>query len=485
MSVSSGWFGYIRGWTTSGAVGRALIVAILFGCPILVPSAASAASAESAVSPTWTLLPYTPRSQAAEFQLSAYDASTKQLVLFEAHVVGSNGAGAQTWSWNGYGWVQLRPATTPAVPVNVEWVDMAYDAGTGQIILYMAGFGQAGNAPAFESITWAWNGSDWQQLVVGTAGTSPQAVGPMAYDQATGQLLLLSAPLSATGPGQTWTWNGTAWTVVGTTPKNDEASMAYDASSGQMLLYAGAPFSGAGSTWSWDGSTWTEVAAGGPPQRWLASMAYDPVTSELLLYGGRNAGAVGPASDLADTWAWSGTAWVQREAASSPGGREAGSLAYDGATGQLVLFGGDNVASTFLTDTWVWGDTDLQAHPQSSTASAGLSHYTFTISDRSAMDVTDVEVIIEVPPALTFTTAQVVGADGAAVGEGGPGGVSLYLAHLAAGQTATIHTNFRVDPIVMQRHPLPRSAVGRATVFSNTPDVDLSNNMAHESAATS
>jgi hypothetical protein len=54
-----------------------------------------------------------------------------------------------------------------------------------------------------------------------------------------------------------------------------------------------------------------------------------------------------------DTWTWNGTTWTKQAPAASPPAREVASMAFDAATGTVVLFGCYN--GSFLSDTWAWG----------------------------------------------------------------------------------------------------------------------------------
>ncbi len=120
-------------------------------------------------------------------------------------------------------------------------------------------------------------------------------------------------------------------------------------------------------------TTWTQLSpATSPPARDFASMAYDPATGQMVLFGGMGIGG----SYLDDTWTWNGTTWTQQYPATSPSARDGASMAYDPATGQMVLFGGDAVSSSNLDDTWTWnGTTWTQLSPATSPpARAGASH---------------------------------------------------------------------------------------------------------------
>ena len=160
-----------------------------------------------------------------------------------------------------------------------------------------------------------------------------------SFDQATGEVMLFGG-LDDSGEGNlndTWAWNGTTWTQAadagdaGCTdtctdapPPRAASSMAYDPASGQLILFGGGQ--GAGSymndTWAWNGSTWTQVddatdpactdtCTGSPSARTGAVMAFDPTLGKLVLFGG--------ITGTNDTWTWDGSGWTQVADASDPG----------------------------------------------------------------------------------------------------------------------------------------------------------------------
>ena len=158
-------------------------------------------------------------------------------------------------------------------------------------------------------------------------------------------VILFPARSFAVAPPSTWTQLSPATSP----PARYGASMAYDSATGQMVLFGGIGNSGLVSdTWAWNGTTWTQLSlATSPSARYGASMAYDASTAQMVLFGGYdNSGYAG------DTWAWNGTTWTQLSPATSPSARYLASMAYDPATGQMVLFGGGNNA--FVSDTWTF-----------------------------------------------------------------------------------------------------------------------------------
>jgi len=110
---------------------------------------------------------------------------------------------------------------------------------------------------------------------------------------------------------------------------------------------------GDGNTWTWDGRAWTvQPAALSPPSRRGGILIDDPVRHQLLLFGGWALDS----TYLADTWTWDGSRWTQRSSARSPSARGFASAAFDSRRGNVVLFGGYD-EKAFLTDMWTWDGT--------------------------------------------------------------------------------------------------------------------------------
>ncbi len=78
-------------------------------------------------------------------------------------------------------------------------------------------------------------------------------------------------------------------------------------------------------------------------------MAYDTATGDLVLFGG--GGSAGRLLD--DTWTWNGSAWTEHHPAKHPAARYGTSMAYDATARGVVLFGGYNLSAD-SNDTWIW-----------------------------------------------------------------------------------------------------------------------------------
>ena len=220
---------------------------------------------------------------------------------------------------------------------------------------------------------------EWNHVDGALPGHQPtrRTSAAMADDPATGQLILFGGYVAGGGGADiyndTWNWNGTDWIQLSPTevpPASEGASMAYDTAASQFILYGGEGDGvGYDATYYWNGTNWTPTDfvnggfQGGAGDTFASPLTYDPVTGQFLLFeGGNGQGPDGPGiappppAVLNETWTWNGSIWTQLAPASSPSPREAASMAYDSATNQLILFGGQTEgAETLYNDTWVWG----------------------------------------------------------------------------------------------------------------------------------
>jgi hypothetical protein len=178
----------------------------------------------------------------------------------------------------------------------------------------------------------------------------------MAYDAANGTMVLFGGGGSRNYLADTWTWNGATWTEqhpAVSPPARAKAGMTYDAAARTIVLFGGDGGRGLGDhplndTWTWNGTTWTEQhPAVSPAARYGGTMAYDAATRNVVLFGGENSNL------LADTWTWNGVTWTEQHPAVSPAPRFAEAMAYDATAHTGVIFGGVYIHG-FLNETWTW-----------------------------------------------------------------------------------------------------------------------------------
>jgi len=298
---------------------------------------------------------------ARHFPSMAFDSATGSIVLFGGYNTPSGSLG-DTWAWNS-GWTQQNPTTSPCGRYQAS---MAYDAATSTVVLFGGGGTLCGDTT---SDTWTWNGTTWTQQA---PGTSPRGrdLASMAYDPALGKVFMFGGiGTGSTFLSDTWTWDGSTWTNVSAGPwAAAGTSMAYDAATGQLILFTGGQGVSGGfsnNTYVWSGSGWSELLpAQSPSPRGYATMAYDAALGKLVLFGGENSTSV-----LGDMWTWDGSNWSQINPINPPTPRMAAGMAYDDAAGKLVLFGGSTNNPTLdtgvLGDTWTWDQTSWSSSPYS------------------------------------------------------------------------------------------------------------------------
>jgi Putative Ig domain/Galactose oxidase, central domain len=138
---------------------------------------------------------------ARDLSSMTYDATTEQIILFGGQ--DSNGDELNdTWSWNGTAWTQLIP-TTNSPKVRVASV-MSYDPATAQTVLF-GGFNSGSDK--YLSDTWNWNGTNWSQFR--TSSVPPgRGYASLAYDAGTGQLVMFGGTGATTNLDDTWNYGG-------------------------------------------------------------------------------------------------------------------------------------------------------------------------------------------------------------------------------------------------------------------------------------
>lgn len=121
---------------------------------------------------------------------------------------------SDTWTWNGTNWTQVT-GFTPGVtcPSARYGAMMAYDANNSTWVLFG---GVTTNGYAFD--TWTFNGTTWTNVTGGTPGLGAplaRASGVMAYHTASTSVVMFGGLTSTYALNDTWTWNGTNWTLLG------------------------------------------------------------------------------------------------------------------------------------------------------------------------------------------------------------------------------------------------------------------------------
>ncbi len=342
--------------TASGAVAAPLTAAAAPGLSAAAPAASVVAAASSA-RPVWSQLTPASSPSARDHALEAFDPATGQLVVVGVggvHVARISDLDDDTWTFDGATWTKHF---TPVIPDSANPV-IAYDPASKQLVVHS------------DDGTWTWNGALW---TVQHPVHVPSLYLPcMATDTALGELVLFGG-YDANGPGdmtpQTWTWRDGDWVQLSPVVSGPASGgeLTYDGAHQDLVLVTAlgnaGEFIGAneGDTWTFDGTTWTQRESPnnttGPVD--FSTITYDPAYGQVMTYGGITIADNSEAVHT-DPWSWDGSTWQPVTLSPAPGPRVFAASAYDGATGQLVLFGGASTTAA-LDDTWV-----LSTHGSSS-----------------------------------------------------------------------------------------------------------------------
>lgn len=220
-----------------------------------------------------------------------------------------------TWEWDGTGWTERTPATSPPSGLALR---MTYDQHRARFV--------AVNLEARE--TWEWDGMTWERR---TSATAPPvaSVGSIAYDERRQRTVLL------TGNEETWEWDGTSWARRATQQPAGGfvRALAYDTQRARVIaqIYRVPNML---ETWAWDGTMWTQLeVAPAYPHAGHGAVVFDGARAELLSFGGSEVAA--PGEPLFETWTL---------ATRAPGDRE---TCVDGADAD-----GDGLESCDDPDCW-------------------------------------------------------------------------------------------------------------------------------------
>ncbi|CAG7645011.1 cadherin-like beta sandwich domain-containing protein [Paenibacillus allorhizosphaerae] len=239
---------------------------------------------------------------------------------------------------------------------------MVYDENAGNVIMF--GGADDGGRPFDE--TWIWDGREkkWEELLDLSPKPPKRKSAAMAYDAVNKKVLLFGGEGESGLLNDTWLWDGinAKWeqvTGLAVAPSaRGGAQISYDGE--QLVLFGG--YSGTGNskpplgdTWLWNGTAWTQVQqpAQSPPAAYGGQMAYDGNTA--VLYGG-NIGSVMKTYESTGThetktlthddsssllWKWDRTAksWSSVEGPEPGYGRWGQAMAYDGR--RVVIFSGE------------------------------------------------------------------------------------------------------------------------------------------------
>lgn len=229
-------------------------------------------------------------------------------------------------------------------------------------------FGGGDGWASYTNVTWVFERGSWSKQVA--SGPGPRSSGGMALLRGNnvifGGIGERDPSSPAEGLGDTYEWDGEAWTeraVAGPSPRwSHEMATLGDT----VVLFGGYNLAERylGETWVWNGEQWTKRDVAGPPGRVAHAMA--TVGDRILLFGGQTEhGTVG------DTWVWDGERWTEVVVSPSPSPRTGHAMA--GGPTKALLFGGGR-----SDETWEWDERGWSQHHvagPSARGSAGMARW--------------------------------------------------------------------------------------------------------------
>jgi putative cell wall-binding protein len=174
-------------------------------------------------------------------------------------------------------------------------------------------------------------------------------------------------------------------------PPVDASSVAFDDATGQLVL-SGTSFNDQGCppdiTWTWDGANWADhQQVNAPPDRQSPTLGYDGATQQVVMFGGDSQGCGTPPGQagflggIADTWTWNGSIWAEQHPVNSPPGGVNGCAAYDAQTQQFIMYGGyapfETGPGSPSDETWQWTNSNWAQLTSASTPPAGYCAMTY------------------------------------------------------------------------------------------------------------
>lgn len=310
----------------------------------------------------------------------AYDPASRRLVLFG----GDGGAGVlgDSWEWDGGAWRPLRPAASPPARAGHA---MSFDPQRGRPIL----FGGVGAGGQVLGDLWEYLGAEAGWRLIDAAGPAPRSLAAMAPAPISGPEggavpgVLLFGGLGADGAplGDSWTWDGRAFTHRGATPCDGADVTAprtpacragaalgladLQARGGRGALLIGGLLSRGAlgdryddRVWRWDGASWFQAQVQSPPTvlRRAGHRLVPTGDGQLLVLGGLSDGVLRQDAYLIDP----ARGLFVPQLGAAPQARAAAAAAFDEERGEVVVAGGRGQGGV-LADTWLFSASGAES----------------------------------------------------------------------------------------------------------------------------
>ncbi|GAC1684810.1 MAG: hypothetical protein PVS2B1_04400 [Candidatus Dormibacteraceae bacterium] len=271
----------------------------------------------------------------------AYDAKRKAYVLFGGQT--AKGSSDETWTWAGTAWKAASPAHKPRPR---RAAAMAYDPAHQVVVLY-GGLIEDRSEGGPGGDTWTWDGTDWT-LVDNGPGAPGKRAGPQLATAGNKVILFGGHIANVDYYNDAWTWDGKAWSRLDKGPKpagRGNSAVVWNPSDSSLFVYGGAGFKASagigaqgeplGDAWSLTGDAWTQLKGVGPPALYYANAIWDARSKRAIVLLGM------PCPKPSDSaWGWDGKGW-SKLAAPGMSARWGAAVAQD-PDGKALLFGGSD-----------------------------------------------------------------------------------------------------------------------------------------------
>jgi hypothetical protein len=317
-------------------------------------------SPEAWAQSTWQQVPG-PGDISRYGQAMATDTAANIVYLFGGR--GNNGVSDELWKWDGENWLKIDPSG--AWPPARFGHSMVYDSTNDELVV----FGGKNDTTDFLDDMWVYKDGSWTVVSQQTVWPTGRHSFAMAHDSSSGDTYIYGGSTSADKHAKDmWRWTGASWETIAETAdwpgRRYGHIMSFDSSANELVLFGGnkkenrgGPFDD-NETWTWNGSAWTlETPANSPAGRHYAAMAFDASHNRVVLFGGES-GSGNSGTIFDDAWMWDGSNWTTHSSTPSPVARYQHAMTYDPGSNGVILFGGTtsqgNNISNFLGDTWTF-----------------------------------------------------------------------------------------------------------------------------------
>jgi hypothetical protein len=238
----------------------------------------------------WHAVPTTTH-PGCDYGVTAYDAARGEVVYFTTPQPWLTGVSAstcnETWVYDGVDWREANPVG----PSPRSQPSMAYDPVRQRVVLFGGGTrNSTDTVQTLRNEVWEWDGVSWVNRTPPATAPQPQPMrmAGLEFDPVSGRMLLFAGIAATSHPRETWSWDGTSWTLLATDGPQTMPDAAYDGD-GHLIGYGsmdvsppGQPYvPGTRQVFAWDGDSWSSE----DPNGYSNWAVYDPTANATLFSG--------------------------------------------------------------------------------------------------------------------------------------------------------------------------------------------------------